>query len=160
MALQLHSPDFEDGGALPRRLTCEGDDVSPALSWQEAPAGTRSYALVVDDPDAPDPEHPRTRWVHWVLYNLPAGVHALPGGARARLPAGAREGLNDWKRTGYGGPCPPIGRHRYVHTLYALDCALPEAALGAPTRERLEAAMAGHVLARAQRVGTYQKQQG
>ncbi|HET9449514.1 MAG TPA: YbhB/YbcL family Raf kinase inhibitor-like protein [Aggregicoccus sp.] len=161
MALQLNSPDFEDGGALPRRLTCEGDDLSPALSWEGAPKGTRSFALVVDDPDAPDPAHPRTRWVHWVLYNLPPSAHALPAGvASAQLPAGTREGLNDWKRTGYGGPCPPIGRHRYFHTLYALDCELPAAGLGTPTRAQLEAAMEGHVLGRAQRIGTYQKQQG
>ena len=157
MALQLHSPDFTDGEPLPPRLTCEGEDRSPALAWEGAPAGTRSFALVVDDPDAPDPAKPRTRWVHWVLYNLPPDLHALPEGVRSeQLPAGAREGLNDWKRPGYGGPCPPIGRHRYVHTLYALDAALPD--LGTPTRGELEAALGTHVLARAQLVGTYQKQ--
>ena len=156
MALQLHSPDFEDGAEMPRRLTCEGDDLSPALSWEGVPPDTRSLALVVDDPDAPDPAHPRTRWVHWVLYNLPPGTRALEGGvAPAQLPPGTREGRNDWERTGYGGPCPPIGRHRYFHTLYALDCELPE--LGEVTRAQLEAAMKGHVLARAQCVGTYQK---
>jgi Raf kinase inhibitor-like YbhB/YbcL family protein len=157
MALQLSSPDFADGQPLPRRLTCEGEDRSPALAWEGAPPGTRSFALVVDDPDAPDPAHPRTRWVHWVLYNLPPELHALPEGVRAeQLPPGAREGLNDWKRPGYGGPCPPIGRHRYVHTLYALDAPLPD--LGTPTRGELEAALGPHVLARAQLVGTYQKQ--
>ncbi|MBF5043070.1 YbhB/YbcL family Raf kinase inhibitor-like protein [Aggregicoccus sp. 17bor-14] len=159
MSLQLHSEDFEEGAPLPRRLTCEGEDRSPALAWEGAPPGTGAYALVVDDPDAPDPAHPRTRWVHWVLYNLPKEARGLPAGASgASLPPGAREGLNDWQRAGYGGPCPPVGRHRYVHTLYALDGPLPD--LGRPpTRAELEAAMGGHVLARTQLIGTYQKGQ-
>jgi Raf kinase inhibitor-like YbhB/YbcL family protein len=156
MTLQLRCARFGDGEPIPRAFTCEGEDRSPPLQWDGAPPATRSFALVVDDPDAPDPAHPRTRWVHWVLYNLPPGTHALPEAvAPAALPPGTREGLNDWKRTGYGGPCPPIGRHRYVHTLYALDALLPE--LGAPTRAQLEAAMQGHVLAQAELVGTYQK---
>jgi Raf kinase inhibitor-like YbhB/YbcL family protein len=156
MTLQLRCARFADGAPIPRAFTCEGEDRSPPLEWDDAPPGTRSLALVVDDPDAPDPAHPRTRWVHWVLYNLPPSARALPEAvAPAALPAGTLEGLNDWKRTGYGGPCPPIGRHRYVHRLYALDALLPD--LHAPTRAQLEAALQGHVLAQAELVGTYEK---
>jgi Raf kinase inhibitor-like YbhB/YbcL family protein len=118
------------------------------------PAGTRSLVLIVDDPDAPDPAAPKMTWVHWVLYDLPSDATGLAEGVKA-LPAGAREGLNDWQRTGYGGPCPPVGRHRYFHKLYALDTVLPD--LGRPTKAQLEAAMKGHVLAQAQLIGTYQK---
>jgi hypothetical protein len=156
MALSLTSPAFTHQGTIPALHTCEGRDVSPALAWTGVPEGTKSLALVVDDPDAPDPRAPKMTWVHWVLYNLPPGTAGLPEGvSRDRLPAGTREGRNDWKRTGYGGPCPPIGRHRYFHKLYALDTMLPD--LATPTKERLEAAMEGHVLARAELVGTYQK---
>ena len=122
------------------------------------PDGTKSFALIVDDPDAPDPNAPRMTWVHWVLYNLPSTTRELPGGAtREVLPAGTKEGTNDWQRRGYGGPCPPIGRHRYFHKLYALDAALTD--LGTATKSQLERAMEGHVLARAELVGTYQKDQ-
>ena len=152
--LRLTSPAFADHGAIPRRHTCEGDDVAPPLAWTGAPAGTRSFALVVDDPDAPDPRAPKTTWVHWVLVDLPPAAAALaPGATAATLPAGAREGLNDWGRPGWGGPCPPVGRHRYFFKLYALDCTLPAPAH--PTQAQLERAMRGHVLAHAELVGTY-----
>lgn len=156
MALTLTSPDFEPQGEIPSRFTCEGEDVSPALAWTGAPEAARSLALIVDDPDAPDPRAPKTVWVHWVLYNLPPSAGGLPQAVKPRdLPPGTREGLNDWKKTGWGGPCPPIGRHRYFFKLYALDVELPD--LGQPTLKLLEEAMAGHVLARAELVGTYQK---
>jgi hypothetical protein len=154
VTLKLHSTSFEDGGAIPPVYTCEGEDRSPALAWSGAPAGTKSFALVVDDPDAPDPAHPKMTWVHWVLYDLPADAHALEENVKT-LPKGTREGKNDWKRTGWGGPCPPIGRHRYFHKLYALDVVLGD--LGHPTKAELERAMEGHVLAKAEIVGTYQK---
>lgn len=154
MTLTLSSPDFAQGQRMPRELTCEGKDLSPALAWSGPPAGTRSLALTLSDPDAPDPRAPVREWVHWVIYNLPPSVTQLERGAK-RLPDGARDGLNDWRRTGYGGPCPPIGRHRYVHTLTALDVVLPD--LQRPTKAQLEAAMAGHVLAQAELVGTYQR---
>src|SRR3990172_3173128 len=150
----IHSPAFEPGGAIPTRYTCEGDDTSPELRFSGAPAGAKSLALVVQDPDAPDPRAPKMTYVHWVLYDLPPDSSGLPEGARA-LPPGAREGTNDWKRTGYGGPCPPIGRHRYYFRLFALDAALGE--LGKPTRARLEQAMQGHVLETAELMGTYEK---
>jgi Raf kinase inhibitor-like YbhB/YbcL family protein len=153
----LRSPAFAHQGEIPRRHTCEGDDVSPPLAWTEPPPGTRSFALIVDDPDAPDPKAPKLTWVHWVLYDLPATARALPEDAeRAGLPPGTRVGKNDWQRRSWGGPCPPIGRHRYFHKIYALDAVLP--ALEAPTKAELERAMQGHVLARAELVGTYQKQ--
>jgi len=120
------------------------------------PANAKSLALIVDDPDAPDPAAPRMVWVHWVLYNLPPGVAGLPEGVAPRdLPEGARQGVNDWKRVGYGGPCPPIGRHRYFHKLYALDTVLPD--LGAPTKAKLAKAMQGHILAEVELIGTYQR---
>ena len=153
----LGSPAFGPSAEIPRRYTCEGEDLAPPLAWSGAPGGTRSFALVVDDPDAPDPAAPRTVWVHWVLYDLPPATTALPAGATAAtLPGGSHEGVNDWKQRGYRGPCPPVGRHRYVHTLYALDVWLPE--LGEPTKAALLRAMDGHVLAQATLVGTYQKQ--
>jgi Raf kinase inhibitor-like YbhB/YbcL family protein len=130
--------------------------VSPPLQWRNLPAGTKSLVLIVDDPDAPDPRAPRMTWVHWVLVNLPTDAGGLPQGIPSSgLPPGTVEGLNDWKRTGYGGPCPPVGQHRYFHKLYALDVVL--AGLVRPTKTQVEAAMQGHVLARAELVGTYQK---
>jgi hypothetical protein len=156
MALKLVSPAFEAGAEIPTRYTCEGEDVSPPLRWSGVPAGAKSLALVVDDPDAPDPRAPRRVWVHWVVCDLPPAAGGLEEGASAgKLPAGARVGRNDWGRRDYGGPCPPIGRHRYFHKLYALDVALP--ALEAPTKAELERAMEGHVLARGELVGTYEK---
>jgi Raf kinase inhibitor-like YbhB/YbcL family protein len=157
MTLRLTSPLFSDRGPMPRKLTCEGDDVSPPLAWSGAPAGTKSFALIVDDPDAPDPAAPRMIWVHWVLYNIPPATTGLAEDASTGgLPAGTEVGVNDWKRADYGGPCPPIGRHRYFHKLYALDTML--AGLKRPTKAQLEAALKGHVLAEATLIGTYAKQ--
>jgi Raf kinase inhibitor-like YbhB/YbcL family protein len=141
---------------IPAKFTCEGQDLSPALAWQNPPRGVRSYVLIVDDPDAPDPAAPQRTWVHWLLYNLPAETAGLPEGlASDDLPPGTLEGRNDWNRTGYGGPCPPIGRHRYFHKLYALNAMLPD--LGQPDKAALIAAMEGHVLDEAQLMGTYMK---
>jgi Raf kinase inhibitor-like YbhB/YbcL family protein len=154
--LTLESPAFVHHGGIPRKYTCQGQDLSVPLAWSGVPAGTKSLALIVDDPDAPDPAAPRLTWVHWVLYNMPPSVTGLPEGvAAAQLPKGTLEGANDWKRTGYGGPCPPIGRHRYFHKLYALDTVLPD--LGKPNKPRLEKAMRGHILGQTELVGTYQK---
>jgi Raf kinase inhibitor-like YbhB/YbcL family protein len=153
MPMQLRSTAFEAFGEIPQKHTCEGKDVSPPLAWSGAPHGTQAFALIVDDPDAPDPAAPRVTWVHWVLGNIPATEAALVEGVQS-LPAGTVQGLNDWKRTGYSGPCPPVGRHRYFHKLYALDAPLE---LLRPTRAELERAMRGHVLAQAELVGTYQK---
>ncbi|HEU5050887.1 MAG TPA: YbhB/YbcL family Raf kinase inhibitor-like protein [Gemmatimonadales bacterium] len=156
MTLTLTSPAFVDHGTIPARFTCDGDDRSPPLAWAGVPPGTLSLALVVDDPDAPDPAAPKRTYVHWVLYDIPPDVSLLPESADiARHAPGTREGLNDWKRTGYGGPCPPIGRHRYYHKLFALDAMLGD--LGKPTAARLAKAMQGHVLASAELVGTYQR---
>jgi len=157
MTFQLTSNAFQDGAEIPSRHTCEGEDLSPALSWGDLPAGTESLVLIVDDPDAPDPAAPKMVWDHWILYNLPADSTGLPEGvAPSGLPDGTLEGINSWGRTGYGGPCPPIGRHRYFHILYALDTSLPE--LGQPTKNQLLEAMEGHILARTELVGTYHKQ--
>jgi len=156
MALTLTSSAFAPNGEIPAKYTCEGANVSPPLAWSGIPAKAKSIALVVDDPDAPDPRAPRMTWVHWVLYDVPPTASGVPEAATARtLPAGAKEGVNDFKRPGYGGPCPPVGRHRYVHKLYALDATLPD--LRTPTKADLEKAMEGHVLERAELVGTYQK---
>jgi Raf kinase inhibitor-like YbhB/YbcL family protein len=156
MSLVLSSSAFPHGGEIPTRHTCEGEDVSPPLAWSGAPAGTRSLALVVDDPDAPDPRAPQVVWVHWVVYNLAPEVSELREAMRPhRLPAGARPGRNDWQKNGYNGPCPPVGRHRYFFKLYALDAVLSE--LHEPTKAALEAAMEGHVLDRVELVGTYEK---
>lgn len=156
MSLTLTSTAFDDGGEMPKRYTCEGENVSPPLAWSGVPKGTKSFVLIVDDPDAPDPKAPKMTWVHWVLYNIPTGAAQLPEAVRREaLPAGTEEGLNDWKKPGYGGPCPPIGRHRYFHKLYALDTLL--SGLRAPTKAQLETATEGHVLDRAELVGTYQK---
>lgn len=152
----LTSPSFESHGEIPRRFTCQGDDTSPALVFGAPPAGTKSLALVVDDPDAPDPKAPTHTWVHWVLYDLPPSTAGLAEGVTPDLlPEGTRQGRNDWGRTGWGGPCPPIGRHRYYFRLYALDVRLPE--LDTPTKTELLGAMHGHVLAQAELVGTYAK---
>jgi Raf kinase inhibitor-like YbhB/YbcL family protein len=155
--LELTSSDFAAGAAIPPQYTCDGADRSPPLDWSGAPARTRSFALVVDDPDAPDPAAPKRVYVHWVLYNVPPDVASLPAGASsASIPAGAREGVNDGSRLGWSGPCPPIGRHRYFHKLYALDALLPD--LGPKARKAdLERAMAGHILAQAELVGTYER---
>lgn len=154
--LKISSPAFAHNGEIPRRYTCQGEDVSVPLEWSGVPAGAKSLVLIVDDPDAPDPKAPRMTWVHWVLYNIPPSATGLKEAIRpAELPKGTREGLNDWKRTGYGGPCPPIGRHRYFHKLYALDTVLPD--LDRPNKAELEQAMRGHVIEQAELIGTYQK---
>ena len=156
MGMSLSSPAFAPGGEIPALFTCEGQDLSPALDWTGVPETAKSLVLIVDDPDAPDPAAPRTTWVHWVLYNLPPSARGLPEGVAAKdLPAGTKQGTNDFKRTAYGGPCPPIGRHRYFHKLYALDVVLP--GLGAGTKAQVEAAMKGHVIGQAEVMGTYQK---
>ncbi len=147
----LESPAFADGGDVPAAHTCDGADAAPPLAWRDAPPGTAAFALVVDDPDAPDPAAPKRVWVHWVLYDLPADCTRLDGPP----PAGTRDGLNDWHRTGYGGPCPPIGRHRYFFKLYALSAPLGD--LGTPTKADVLRAMAGKVLATAELMGTYQR---
>ncbi len=155
--LQITSTAFAPGASIPRQYTCQGEDVSPPLSWSGVPSGARSLVLIVDDPDAPDPAAPKMTWVHWVLYNLAPDTTGLDQGvAPTALPAATLHGKNDWKRTGYGGPCPPIGRHRYFHKLYALDAMLPD--LGQPTKDRLLKAMDSHILAQAELVGTYQKE--
>jgi len=156
MDFTLTSAAFADGHAIDPEYTCDGADRSPPLSWNGAPASTASFALIVDDPDAPDPDAPKMTWVHWILYNMPSSAAQLPAGVTdADLPTGTQQGLNDWGRIGYGGPCPPIGRHRYFHKLYALDTTLAD--LGTPTKAKLERAMSGHVLGQAQLVGTYQR---
>ncbi len=158
-ALTLTSEAFANGAAIPVRHTCEGDDVSPPLAWSGAPAATKSFVLTVGDPDAPDPAAPQGTWVHWVLFDVPAAATGLPAAAaRASLPAGTREGLNDWKTAGWRGPCPPVGRHRYVFRLYALDTVLGDVAQ--PTKAAVEQAMRGHVVAETQLIGTYEKQRG
>lgn len=156
MSITLKSPAFTAGAEIPQDHTCEGKDRSPMLEWSGVPDGTRSLALIVDDPDAPDPKAPKMTWVHWVLYDIPPDTSSLAEAITA-LPAGTREGVNDWKRTGYGGPCPPIGRHRYFFKLIALDKLLGD--LGTPTKAQLEKAMEGHVLDRGELMGTYQKKQ-
>lgn len=156
MALAITSPAFTSSGPIDARYTCEGTDTSPELQWTGEPPETKSFAVIVDDPDVPDPKAPKMTWVHWVIYNVPADVHALPeGSGKQGLPKGAQDGTNDWKRGGYGGPCPPIGTHRYFFKLYALDTVLPD--LGRPTKAQLLDAMKGHVLAEAQLIGTYKK---
>lgn len=156
MALTIMSPAFRHEGEIPSKYTCDGEDLSPPLSWSELPPETRSLVLIVDDPDAPDPAAPRMTWVHWVLYNIPPSAAGLPEGIPSgQLPRGTLEGKNDWGRTGYGGPCPPKGRHRYFFKLYALDGLLPD--LRQPTKAQLEQAMKKHILAQATLIGTYQR---
>jgi Raf kinase inhibitor-like YbhB/YbcL family protein len=154
--MELTSQSFENQKSIAKKFTCDGEDISPGLGWSGAPEGTKSFGLIVDDPDAPDPANPRMTWVHWVLYNIPATVSSLPEGVKDKdLPEGTLQGLNDWKKTGYGGPCPPIGTHRYFHKLYALDIVLPD--LKSPTKAKLEKAMEGHIIAKAELIGLYQR---
>ena len=156
LSFTITSDAFTHGGEIPVEHTCEGADVSPPLAWDNAPAGTRSLVLIVDDPDAPDPAAPKMTWVHWVLVNLPADSSGLPEAVADKdLPDGVMVGINDWKKAAYGGPCPPIGRHRYYHKLYALDTELK--GLQRPTKAEVVAAMEGHVLAEAVLMGTYIK---
>jgi Raf kinase inhibitor-like YbhB/YbcL family protein len=152
--MELTSSAFGNGAAIAPRYSCEGEDIAPPLAWCDVPPDARSLVLIVDDPDAPDPAAPKTTWVHWVLYDIPPDATALAEGG-SPLPAGTREGRNDWQRSGYGGPCPPVGRHRYFFKLYALDAPLGD--LRAATKADVERAMQGHVLATAQLMGTYEK---
>ena len=156
MVLTLKSNDFANGGEIPSKYSCEGENISPALNWENVPESTQSLVLIIDDPDAPDPKAPKMTWVHWVLYNIPADVKALPEGAStAVLAQGTEQGQNDWKKTGYGGACPPIGRHRYFHKLYALDTVLNK--IHKATKSQIQSAMKGHIIAQAELVGTYEK---
>lgn len=154
LAMKINSPAFADGKPIPRKYSCEGEDIPPPLTWTDLPERTQSLALIIDDPDAPDPKAPKRTWVHWIVYDITPRVDGLPEDPK-HLPHGAYEGRNDWGRPGYGGPCPPVGEHRYFHKLYALDTVLGD--LSEPTKAELERAMAGHILAEAQLVGTYQK---
>ena len=156
MTFSIQSQRFRQNEMIPACYTCDGEDISPPLEWSGIPAAAQSLVLIVDDPDAPDPAAPKMTWVHWVLYNIPVSVQELEENiTSASLPAGTREGINDWGRTGYGGPCPPIGKHRYFFKLYALDTVLDD--LQEPRKEKVELAFKGHVLAKAQLVGTYQR---
>ena len=156
MTLSISSPAFAHNGEIPSNYTCQGKDVSPPLEWAGIPENAASPVLIVDDPDAPDPKAPKMTWVHWVLYNIPTSATGLPEKVvSSDLPQGTEEGINDWGRTGYGGPCPPIGRHRYFHKLYALDKVIE--GLQQPTKADIEAAMQGHIIAQTELIGTYQK---
>lgn len=156
MAFILSSTAFQQRNVIPAIYTCEGADRSPPLTWSNLPKGTQSLALIVDDPDAPDPQASQMTYVHWVLYNIPVTVQQLPEGVTTgQLPKGTLEGINDWHRTGYGGPCPPIGSHRYFFKLYALDTVLDD--LHAPSKAQLETAIQNHILGIAELMGTYQK---
>jgi len=152
--LTLTSSAFPPEGEIPSKYTCQGQDVSPPLAWSDVPSNAKSLVLIVEDPDAPDPAAPKMTWVHWVLYNIPPSAGSLPEAVK-ELPAGTLEALNDGGRTSYSGPCPPVGRHRYFHKLYALDAVLPN--LGEASKAKLEAAMKPHLIAQADLVGTYQK---
>jgi Raf kinase inhibitor-like YbhB/YbcL family protein len=155
-SMLLQSSAFTEQGSIPKRYTCDGENVSPPLSWSDLPANTKSLVLIVDDPDAPDPAAPKMTWVHWLLYNIPPTATQLPEAVSAStLPKGTLQGKNDWKKIGYGGPCPPIGQHRYIHKLYALNNVLPD--LNEPNKARLEQVMGGHILAHYQLIGTYQR---
>jgi Raf kinase inhibitor-like YbhB/YbcL family protein len=156
MTLKLSSLAFSDGGKIPSLYTCQGGDISPPLHWDGAPEETKSFVLIVDDPDAPDPNAPKMVWVHWVLVNLPASLNSLPENASKNgLPAGVITGVNDAKELSYHGPCPPIGEHRYFHKLYALDTILTFAST--PTKRHVIQAMKGHILAESRLVGVYCK---
>ena len=152
--MRLSSSVFQHKGPIPSRYTCDDADVSPPLAWDGVPNETKSFVLIVDDPDAPDPAAPKMVYVHWVVYDIPASARALPEAATAKtLPAGSREGLNDFSHTHYGGPCPPKGRHRYFHKLYALDTTLGDR--GKLSKVKVLEAIKGHVIAEAELIGTY-----
>ncbi len=151
MPFALKTTAFQEGGSIPKKFTCDGADVSPALSWQDAPAGTQSFALIADDPDAPV-----GTWTHWTIWNIPAKTSALPEAVPKTEEStdGTRQGRNDFKRIGYGGPCPPPGKpHRYFFKLYALGARLDVSA-GAG-RNELERAMKGRILSQAEIMGKY-----
>lgn len=151
-SMLISSPSFTQNQMIPARHTCDAENVSPPLAWSGVPAGAKSLVLIVDDPDAPDPAAPRMTWVHWLLYNIAPDSGGLTEGVADRL---ALQGVNDWQRTGYNGPCPPIGKHRYFFKLYALDVLLPD--MRHPGKTTLEKAMQGHVVARSELVGLYQR---
>ena len=154
--MTLTSPAFQPSGSIPTQYTCDSKGVSPPLAWSGVPAGAKSLALIVDDPDAPDPKAPTTTWVHWVLYDVPPTATGLPEDVAATsLPPGTRDGKNGWKKAWYGRPCPPVGRHRYFFKLYALDTMLPD--LNDPDKTQLEKAMHGHILAQTQLIGLYER---
>jgi len=156
VTLKITSSAFQPGALIPSQYTCEGKDVSPPLAWSGVPNNAKSLAMIVDDPDAPDPAKPRRVYVHWVVYNIPAQVVSLPENAsKSGLPAGASQGKNDWDKAEYGGPCPPIGRHRYFFKLYALDTILTGLKDG--TKADVERAMKGHIVDSGELMGTYQK---
>ncbi len=152
--MKLTSKAFDNNSTIPPKFTCDGEDISPTLSWSEPPASTKSLALICDDPDAPG-----KTWVHWVVYNLPPSTRslpeAIPGGSN--IPDGGLQGINDFRKLSYGGPCPPGGTHRYFFKVYALDRML-DLKSGA-TKAEVEAAMKGHILAEAQLIGRYRRQQ-
>lgn len=154
MPLTLTSPAFTHNHPIPALYTCDGKDRSPPLTWSGIPPNTHSLVLMIDDPDAPDPKAPKLTWVHWLLYNLPSTIDHLDEGCQ-QLPPGTQTGLNNWNRGQYGGPCPPIGKHRYFHKLYALDIVLPN--LHHPTQAQLLKTMHGHILGYAELMGTYQR---
>jgi hypothetical protein len=156
MTLKVTSSAFQQGGSIPAKYTCEGQDVSPPLAWAGVPASAKSIAMIVDDPDAPDPAKPQRVYVHWVLYNIPGGISSLSENAsKSGLPKGAVQGKNDWGKPQYGGPCPPIGRHRYFFKVYALDTELT--GLSGATKADVERAIKGHIVDSGELVGTYQK---
>ncbi|MES2300190.1 MAG: YbhB/YbcL family Raf kinase inhibitor-like protein [Pseudomonadota bacterium] len=156
MSMTLTSPAFRAGTNIPPAYTCDGDDVSPPLAWSQVPPQAQSLALIIEDPDAPDPQAPQRVWVHWLLFNIPPTSLGLPPAIRKPdFAPQMREGVNDWHRVGYGGPCPPVGRHRYVHKLYALDQMLP--LIERASRAQLEEAMRGHILEQAELIGLYQR---
>ncbi|NOQ78309.1 MAG: YbhB/YbcL family Raf kinase inhibitor-like protein [Gammaproteobacteria bacterium] len=156
MTMQLLSSAFKHQSNIPTKYTCEGIDISPALSWSDVPQGAKSLVLIVDDPDAPDPEAPRMVWCHWLLYNISPQAGSLAESVKVdELPPGTLQGMNDWKRTGYGGPCPPIGRHRYFLKLYALDTLLSD--MHSPTKEQLEHAIQSHIIEQTELIGFYEK---
>jgi Raf kinase inhibitor-like YbhB/YbcL family protein len=156
MPFNLTSPAFAPNGAIPAKYTCEGADTSPPLEWSGAPSNAKSFALIVDDPDAPDPAKPQRVYVHWVVYNIPSSTTKLPeNAAKSGLPSGAMQGSNDWGKQTYGGPCPPIGRHRYFFKLYALNTEMK--GLSNPNKTQFEKAMQPYIIGNAQLIGTYQK---
>jgi len=155
-SLSLYSSAFDAKGSIPKRFTCQGENISPPLRWTGVPSAAKSLVLFVLDPDAPDPRNPKMTWVHWVVYNLPAKKGSLSAAMKtANLPGHATAGRNGWGNTEYGGPCPPIGRHRYFFKLYALDTELH--GLNNPDKDAVVAAMQGHVIEKTELVGLYEK---
>ena len=155
MTIKLSSPAFSHNGQIPDKYTCDGANTAPPLAWSSVPPGAKSLVLIADDPDAPDPKAPKRTFVHWVVYNLPPSAKSI--GEGGELPAGARQGKNDANKIGYGGPCPPIGRHRYFFKLYVLDTTFGD--LGTPTKQQLEDAMREHILEHTELIGLYERAQ-